>query len=65
MNRKEALRILGLDDDATADDIKIAYKDLDLPDATGYRCPSCGLEFMDGEFVVNELNSAETMLEGK
>ena len=47
------------------DDIKIAYKDLDLPDATGYRCPSCGLEFMDGEFVVNELNSAETMLEGK
>ena len=47
------------------DDIKIAYKDLDLPDATGYRCPGCGLEFMDGEFVVNELNSAEIMLEGK
>ena len=27
MNRKEALRILGLDDDATADDIKAAYKE--------------------------------------
>ena len=47
------------------DDIKIAYKDLDLPDATGLRCPNCGLTFLDGEFVVNELNSAETMLEGK
>ena len=27
MNRKEALRILGLDDDATGDDIKAAYKE--------------------------------------
>lgn len=27
MNRTEALRILGLDDDATADDIKAAYKE--------------------------------------
>ena len=27
MNRKEALRILGLDDDATANDIKAAYKE--------------------------------------
>lgn len=27
MNRSEALHILGLDDDATADDIKIAYRE--------------------------------------
>ena len=47
------------------DDIKITYKDLELPDASVFRCPGCGIEFMDGEFVVNELNSAETMLEGK
>lgn len=47
------------------DDIKIAYKDLELPDAEGLRCPNCGIEFMDGEFVVSELNGAETMLEGK
>ena len=47
------------------DDIKITYKDLELPDASGFRCPGCGIEFMDGEVVVNELNSAETMLEGK
>ena len=27
MNRTEALHILGLEDDATADDIKIAYRE--------------------------------------
>ena len=27
MNRREALRILGLDDDATIDDVKVAYKE--------------------------------------
>ena len=27
MNRQEALRILGLDDDATIDDVKVAYKE--------------------------------------
>lgn len=47
------------------DDIKITYKDLELPDATGCRCPACGLEFVDSSFAVNELNSAEAMLEGK
>ena len=24
------------------DDIKITYKDLELPDASGFRCPGCG-----------------------
>lgn len=47
------------------DDIKIVFNDIDLPDAPGFRCPSCGIEFMDGDFVVNELNSAEEMLSGK
>lgn len=47
------------------DDIKIAFKDMELPDATGYRCPVCAIEFMDGDFVVNELSAAETMLSGK
>lgn len=46
-------------------DIKLIYKELDLPPGTGYRCPSCNVEFSDGEYVVNELNSAEQMLEGK
>lgn len=47
------------------DDIQIFFKDLSLPEATGYRCPNCGLEFLDGAFVVEQLASAEQMLEGK
>lgn len=47
------------------DDIAITYNDMDLPDAEGYRCPNCGLAFLDGEFVVGELSSAEEMLTGK
>lgn len=47
------------------DDIKIIYKELDLPPAAGYRCPQCGIEYIDGEYVVNDLASVEQMLEGK
>ncbi len=46
-------------------DIKIRYGGLELPDASGLRCPECGVEFLEGDFVVNELASAEQMLEGK
>jgi hypothetical protein len=46
-------------------DIKIIYGDVDLPEATGYRCPNCKCEFLDGEYVMNELVSVEEMLEGK
>ena len=46
-------------------DIKLIYNELDLPPGVGYRCPACGVEFLDGEYVVNELASAEQMLEGK
>lgn len=49
----------------TADDIQISYGDADLPPAEGYRCPNCKGEFLDGEYVVNELASVEEMLEGK
>ena len=47
------------------DDIKIHYNDMELPDAPGFRCPVCGIEFMDGDFVVSELAYAEEMLTGK
>ncbi len=47
------------------DDIKIIYKDLDLPPASGYRCPQCSVEYIDGEYAVNDLASVEEMLEGK
>lgn len=47
------------------DDIKIIYKELDLPPAAGYRCPKCGIEYMSSEYVANDLASVEQMVEGK
>ena len=47
------------------DDIQIFYGEVDLPEATGIRCPGCGRECTSGEFVINELVAAEEMLEGK
>ena len=47
------------------DDIKLIFKEVDLPPATGLRCPSCNVQFLDGEYVTGELSSAEQMLEGK
>ncbi len=46
-------------------DIKLVFHEIDLPPAAGFRCPSCGVEFIDQDVVVNELNPAEEMLEGK
>ncbi len=47
------------------EEIPITFADLDLPDASGFRCPECAVEFLDGEYVLTELASAEQMLEGK
>lgn len=47
------------------EDIMVRYGDMDLPPATGYRCPGCGVEYLSSEYVVNELSSAEQMLDGK
>ena len=47
------------------DDILIRYNDIDLPDASGYRCPQCGLELLSEELVKSELRDAEEMLEAK
>ena len=47
------------------DDIEIAFGDMGLPEADGLRCPVCGMEMLEGEFVVDQLMSAETMLSGK
>jgi len=46
-------------------DIVMKYKDVDLPEAEGLRCPECGIEFLTEEVVVDELNQSETMLESK
>ena len=46
-------------------DIALRYGEMDLPDAEGLRCPSCGAEYLEGAYVTGELNSAEQMLEGK
>lgn len=47
------------------DDIVLAYNDIELPPGRGYRCPVCGAEYLDGDYVIDELASAEQMLEGK
>jgi DNA-directed RNA polymerase subunit RPC12/RpoP len=47
------------------DDIAVHHGDIDLPEAAGYRCPNCQVEFISSEYVANELRSAEEMLEGK
>jgi hypothetical protein len=48
-----------------ADDIQINFGDMNLPEAEGLRCPVCGAEFLESEFVVDQLSSAEQMLAGK
>ena len=46
-------------------DIEIGYKDLELPEAEGIRCPVCGMEFLLEDVVTGELNEAEVLLESK
>lgn len=46
-------------------DIKLSYHGTELPDGRGLRCPQCKVEFLDGEYVTEELNPSEQMLEGK
>ncbi len=46
-------------------DISLRYKDMDMPEAEGLRCPECGIEFLEEDLVVDELNGSETMLESK
>lgn len=46
-------------------EIKLNYGEVDLPPGMGFRCPQCEREYLDGDYVVNELASAEEMLEGK
>lgn len=46
-------------------DIVMKYKDVELPEAEGLRCPECGIEFLLEKAVVDELNPSETMLESK
>ena len=48
-----------------ADDIQINFGDMNPPEAEGLRCPVCGAEFLESEFVVDQLSSAEQMLAGK
>ena len=33
--------------------------------AVSFKCPSCGTEYLDGDYVTEELGSVEEMLEGK
>lgn len=47
------------------DDISIVYGDMELPEASGLRCPVCGIEYIDKDTILTELVSAEEMLQAK
>jgi DNA-directed RNA polymerase subunit RPC12/RpoP len=47
------------------DDIAVAYNGMDLPSATGLRCPQCGINFLEEQMVIEQVNTAEMMLESK
>lgn len=47
------------------DDIQISFNDMTLPEAEGLRCPACGIEFIESEYVVDQLTASEQMLSGK
>ncbi len=47
------------------DDIQITFGDMNLPEAEGLRCPNCKSEYLESEYVVDQLASAEQMLSGK
>lgn len=52
-------------DTEETDEIEIRYDDMELPSASGVRCPVCGREYLLSSFVVDELNASEEMLQGK
>ena len=47
------------------DDIAISFGEMNLPEAEGLRCPNCGIQFLESEYVVDQLMSAEQKLAGK
>jgi rubredoxin len=47
------------------DDIMLRFNEIEMPSGVGFRCPVCGAEWLDGDYVVDELAAAEEMLEGK
>ncbi len=46
-------------------DIAIHFGDVELPEAEGLRCPVCGRQYLESEYVTSQLNPAEQMLAGK
>ena len=47
-------------------DINMVYTDdLEMPGGMGLRCPSCGVEYLEEDFVIDQVLTGEKMLEGK
>lgn len=46
-------------------EIAIKFGMIPLPNAYGYRCPSCGVELLPKSLVLGDLASAEKMMAGK
>lgn len=48
-----------------ADEISVSYNDMELPSPSGLVCPSCGMNILLEQLVIDEVNPAEMMLETK
>lgn len=47
------------------DDVGLVYRELELPNAIGYRCPECGFQLLSETLVMTQMFMAEMMLEAK
>lgn len=46
-------------------DIGLKLGMMPLPNATGLRCPECGVELLMKELILGDLAAAEKMMQGK
>ena len=46
-------------------DIAVRYNKLNLPKAKGLRCPVCGIQYLEADYVAEQVSPAEQMLSGK
>ena len=46
-------------------DIAVKYGKTKLPKAEGLRCPVCGVQYLESQYVAEQVAPAEEMLSGK
>ena len=46
-------------------DISVKFRKFNLPKAEGLRCPQCGVQYLESDYVAEQVSPAEEMLSGK